>query len=624
MKLAKRILAITFLISTIAIVGIAGLTLVVATDALHDLLRKSLSDSVSREARILQNSVDMVKSDLALLTEGSASGIMDEYSGPNADSLQMLADQLNAIMRKRPAYARSRLVLGGATGPRVLQSARQEDSLNTEIDSPAADPGFGAMLREKQGLRVGEVLFNTAQGQTKDAGKEGRNALYFSAPIVARGGVTVGAAAIVVDFDRLVGELGRPQDNIAFYVADMAGRYLYRSHSEPSDAAKGVKRNMPDDFRLRDRWSKWLAEGDLHLQQELPDPSRVVDLRRVILSEATHTAPPEVLVVGGMASFADVEMNASRFRTQLVVTVLGTGALMVFALAFATGYVVRPIERLTKVADRIAAGDRDVVAPTNQQDEIGVLARAMMRMADELRRTAKNSEQAAMGRMASMIAHDLRNALSSVKMNLHILHTHHREENDDYSDGCEIALEQVRYMEHILNDMLTFARPGSLELDWVDLGEAIRTAAVSVLPDAARKSIDLSRGSEQKLPTIMGDRDKLLQLFQNILENAIQAAPEGGHVTIETRPLLHDSQPAVEIKVTDDGPGIAPEVADKLFEPFFTTRARGTGLGLAIVQRIVTQHGGQVTLVSRPAGGAVATVILPLSSGDGEGSSADA
>lgn len=211
-----------------------------------------------------------------------------------------------------------------------------------------------------------------------------------------------------------------------------------------------------------------------------------------------------------------------------------------------------------------------------------------------------------------MIAHDLRNALSSIKMNLKILYTHHRGEGDDYSDGCEIALEQVRYMENILNDMLAFARPDSMELDWVNLGDTIRTATVSLLPDVTRKSINIETGSDDKLPTVLGDRNKLLQIFQNVLDNAIQAAPEGGHVSIEARPLLHGSQPAVEIKIVDDGAGIPAEVADKIFEPFFTTRARGTGLGLAIVQRIVKQHGGQVHLGPAPGGGTVATIVLPL------------
>jgi signal transduction histidine kinase len=137
---------------------------------------------------------------------------------------------------------------------------------------------------------------------------------------------------------------------------------------------------------------------------------------------------------------------------------------------------------------------------------------------------------------------------------------------------------------------------------------------VSVSPEAARKSIHLKWSEVQKLQTIRGDRTKLIQMMQNILENSIQAAPVGGRVVVETRALMHESRAAAEIKVTDNGAGIAPEVADSLFEPFVTTRAKGTGLGLAIVQRIVKQHAGQISLVTAPEGGAVATVILPIDS----------
>lgn len=613
MKIAKKILAITFLISSVAIAGIAGLTLTVATDALHDLLRRSLGDSVSREARILQSSVDMVRSDMALLAEGGASSVSAEYSGPNVDNLQMLSDQLDAMMRKRPAYAQVQIILKGAGAPRILRSTRLEDAVRTMIDPPTLNPSHEAILREKQGLRSPDVMAGPFQRQMQGrAGGPAGQVLYFTSPVAAKDGGILGAVSVAVDFDRLVGGIGRPQDAMVFAVADRTGRYLYRSGQEQHAAEPGVMASVVDEFHLRDRWGTWLVQDDPHLQFELPDRSMVVDLRRILLSDAVRDAAAEILVVGGAASYSDVEMKAAKFRSQLAVAVLGVGALMVLALAFATAHLIRPIDELTKVANRIAAGDRDVVAPTQHQDEIGVLARAMMRMADELRKAAKNAEQAAMGRMATMIAHDLRNALSSVKMNLQILYTHHRDDGDDYGDGCEIALEQVRYMENILNDMLAFARPDSLELDWVDLGETINTAAVSLLPDITRKSIEVKTASDHKLPTVLGDRNKLLQVFQNVLDNAVQAAPEGGHVTIEARSLLHESQPAVEVRVVDDGAGIAAEVAEKVFEPFFTTRARGTGLGLAIVQRIVKQHGGQVHLASVPGRGAVATIILPL------------
>ena len=348
---------------------------------------------------------------------------------------------------------------------------------------------------------------------------------------------------------------------------------------------------------------------------ELPGISTLLSVRRASLDTGDGEDPRNTLIVGGTAPLLDVESRAAALQRQLSMIVIGVGLLMVVTLVIATNRLLRPIDELTKVANHIASGDRSVVIPTSSDDEIGILARAMMRMADELRAAGKNSEQSAMGQMALMIAHDLRNALSAVKINLQILDSHHRQEGDGQTESCEIALGQVRYMEIILNDMLTFARPGSAEFDWVDLGDTLRTASVSLLAETTQKSIDLRMEGEEKLPTVMADRNKLFQLFQNILGNAVHAVPEWGHITIRTRCLLHESQPAVEVRIEDDGPGISPQNADKVFEPFFTTSARGTGLGLAIVRRIVDQHGGRVYLDATVTQGTTLIVLLPLTQG---------
>ena len=222
----------------------------------------------------------------------------------------------------------------------------------------------------------------------------------------------------------------------------------------------------------------------------------------------------------------------------------------------------------------------------------------------------------ALGRMATMIAHDIRNALSSVKMNLKILHTHHRAAADDLADGCDIALEQVTYTENILTDMLDFARPKSLDLDWVDLDEVLEIATVSMTPMLTEQDILVCSDGHHSLPKVWGDRTRLIQLFQNLLSNAIQAMESGGHLTLEARSELHQSRPSVEIRIIDTGSGISDDIRDKIFEPFFTTRAKGTGLGLTIVHRLIRSHDGELIFESNPEGGTVARVILPLVSPD--------
>jgi len=611
MSMAKKLLMIMLLVAGVTVAAIAMLTWNSATDALHDLEGKRVADSVEREARILQTTIDMVKSDLTMLADGAARHVTEEDAEPSVDSLQRVADQLNILMRERHAYRQAKILLVTEAGtPRALASRRIDSVVRTVVDPAVADWDFSALLAEKQGLRN----FSEKNGLVgKVAG--GEKVLFISLPIRGKDREVIGAIAMTVAIDQVFRTLGGARDGISYWVADSTGHYLYQSRPETFVGHPHQTANAIHDYKLGDAWDRLLSGDQPQALMELPGISTLLCIRRASLDTGEEEDLENTLIVGGTASLVDLEIRAAALQRQLALIVVGVGILMAVTLFIATRRLLRPIDELTRVANRIASGDRNIVIPASGDDEIGILARAMMRMADELRAAGKNSEQSAMGQMASMIAHDLRNALSAVKMNLQILDSHHRQEGDGQTESCEIALGQVRYMETILNDMLTFARPGSAEFDWVDLGDTLRTASVSLLPETTQKSIDLRMEGEEKLPTVMADRNKLLQLFQNILGNAIHAVPEWGHITIRTRCLLHESQPAVEVRIEDDGPGISPQIADKVFEPFFTTSARGTGLGLAIVRRIVTQHDGKVYLDAAVNHGTTLVVLLPLTQG---------
>lgn len=615
MSLARQLLAVTVLIAVLAIAAIMAATWNAASEAQHGQLRQRVADDVSREARMLEGSLAMIVSDMGMLAEGGAAGLAGEYSGPSIDNLQILVDQVNALMRKRPAYGEVRVELQGAGAPRTLLSRRLDDNVWTMVDPPTSGAGSDALLRERQGLRnVGGRWGEDPPADAAEAATRGivPRAVFLRMPVKDRGGALIGAVAISADFGRLVGNLGRPQDDIGFWVSDAAGRFLHRSEPASGETGAALQANAVDRYGLREVWGDWLKGGEAQKRVDVASRSQIVVLHRVAVGEPGGQGDGEYLVVGGAAPYAALDAGASAFRNRVAFAVLVVGLLMVSSLALATGLLVRPIETLTGVANRIAAGEPGVAAPVARRDEIGILARAMVRMADELRKAGKTSEQAALGRMASMIAHDLRNALSSVKMNLQILDNFHRQAGQVQADHCEIALDQIRYMEVILQDMLAFARPGSVELDWTDMGEVLRTAAISLLPEQQRRSVSLELRGDRKLPTVLGDRNKLLQVFQNLFENALHASPEGAVVEVDAEPVLHESRPAVEVRIRDRGPGIAPEAEAKAFEPFFTTKAKGTGLGLAIVQRIVRQHGGEVALATADGGGALARVLLPV------------
>lgn len=607
MSLTGKLLAVTLLIAGVSVAAITLLTCSTTTDTLHGLERKRVAESVRSEARILQATINMVKSDMTMLAAVGAGRLLEEHSEPSADGVQAVADQFAMLMQERPAYRQIKMFVNRIAVPRALISTRIDNVVRTLVDPAVASLEYGALLTEKQGL----IYFNGHTGSLNEEAT-GEKCLFLSMPILGKDNATVAVIAVIVSIDQVFRSLGHPQDDIAYWVADSTGEYLYQSRPQALKGYPHEPANAIRDFNLRESWDRLLLGKQLQLVVDFPAIAMMLGIQRVTLDVGEEKGYGNTLIIGGIKSLLDLDIHIAALQRQLAMVVVGVGILMVLTLFVATGRLLRPINDLTKVANRIASGDQDIVIPTSNADEIGVLARAMMRMADKLRKAGENSEQTAMGQMASMIAHDLRNALSSVKMNLQILESHHREEGESQRDNCEIALGQVRYMETILNDMLTFARPGTAEFDWVDLGDALRIASLSLLPEITRKSIDLRMEEGQKLPTVMADRNKLLQLFQNILTNAIYAVPEWGQIAIRTRCILHESQPTVEVRVEDNGPGISPQIVDRIFEPFFTTSARGTGLGLAIVQRIVKQHKGKVYLDTTGSEGTTMVVLLPL------------
>ncbi|MCK5623040.1 MAG: PAS domain S-box protein, partial [Alphaproteobacteria bacterium] len=210
------------------------------------------------------------------------------------------------------------------------------------------------------------------------------------------------------------------------------------------------------------------------------------------------------------------------------------------------------------------------------------------------REIAETEGLTAMGRMASMVAHDLRNALSTIKMNLQILSRQHGEAGKASREHCEMSLEQVAYMEEIMRDMLSFARPERPRLDWHDVARLLDDAMVTMSHSAEMQGVEIVRRGWANLPKVYCDRVKIIEVARNLVENALQAMPEGGRLTLAAMLLFETDIPMIRFEVVDTGEGMDEETRAQAFEPFFTTRGKGTGLGLAIVKRIIGQHGGSI------------------------------
>jgi PAS domain S-box-containing protein len=247
--------------------------------------------------------------------------------------------------------------------------------------------------------------------------------------------------------------------------------------------------------------------------------------------------------------------------------------------------------------------------------DISERRRLEQQLEDRNREISRTQALAVVGRMANMVAHDLRNPLSSIKMSLQILDKQPAlHSGDEERELKQIALEQVRYMEGILVDLLDYSRESPLKPEWLHIDKLLDAATLIVQKTIEERGAHVTTRYQSGLPTLHGDGDKLRQVFSNLLVNAVQAtegiedrAPE---ILISTHLELGADRPRIRIEIRDNGCGVEPDQEEKLFEPFYTKRAKGTGLGLAIVGRIIGQHCGSVHLESAEKRGTRAVVVL--------------
>jgi PAS domain S-box-containing protein len=220
------------------------------------------------------------------------------------------------------------------------------------------------------------------------------------------------------------------------------------------------------------------------------------------------------------------------------------------------------------------------------------------------RRLRAQESLAKVGQLAAIVAHEVRNPLAGVRGAIQIL-SKRIPEGEDRKVMARIV-ERVDTLNALTEDLLLFARPHTPELASVSL-EAILRVAQRLLAghtDLAEVSVEIT-GVDV---TLEADEKMLQDVFLNLFLNAAQAMKGDGSIRVVVRP----GRETVRIDVEDDGPGVPPDLRDRVFEPFFTTRHRGTGLGLPIVRRDVEAHGGDVTIVRRDEGGSRVTVALPM------------
>lgn len=319
-----------------------------------------------------------------------------------------------------------------------------------------------------------------------------------------------------------------------------------------------------------------------------------------------------------------ISITASRSRRTLLsnveqldltVLLIGSatlGSALLITVLLSRG-LARPVRDLAEQAQRVIHGDPKPVVATGAR-ELVEAAEAFNRTIADLvalrKRLAVTERIAARREIARRVAHEIKNPLLPIRASVETLRRLRARQDpafDEYFDeATRTVLDEVARITHIVGEFTRFARLPAPQPAPFNAEEAVRS--VLSLHSATGAPIDFAA---EPCPELNADRDQVVQVVTNLVQNAQQAVGDraGGRVQVR----LAREQDKLVLSVSDNGPGIAPEMRGRLFEPYATTKAEGTGLGLSIVERIVVEHGGEIQAGDAPGGGALFTVKLPLS-----------
>jgi signal transduction histidine kinase len=330
---------------------------------------------------------------------------------------------------------------------------------------------------------------------------------------------------------------------------------------------------------------------------------------RWLSAERTLGEPALRLVAAApLTPFIEPFRDTARRSAGLVLLVALAGLAAAYLL---TTRLTRSLENLSAAADAVSGGDLSQRLEVCSGDEVGRVTEAFNTMTESLERTLRElstrESLAAVGEFAASLAHEIRNPLTAIKVDLQLA----EEELEEGSVGREAqwrALHEILRLNETVSKALKVARSGPQEMSMLNLRDPMEAAADAARPAFAEKGASLEVESGGIPLPVSGDGGALEDLFLNLFTNAAQALRTGGRSIAE----VSVEEGRAVILIQDDGGGIPEELQGRVFDPLFSTRPEGTGLGLTISRRIALAHGGELELVSSGREGTTFRLSLPL------------
>jgi len=421
------------------------------------------------------------------------------------------------------------------------------------------------------------------------------------------------------------------------HVLDKTAEACYGCHNQSQPLAR---LNRPDRFRIYRNGGRHRVLGIITPIENQPSCSNA----------ECHAHPADQQVLGVL----DTNLSLAQADTQLAVSsarmlYYTAGGMLIVAILswlFVWRVVAKPIKALKNGTERLSQGELGYQIEVQSQDEVGDLAHSFNGMSLQLRGAneeivtwAKTLEDrveqktkelqrahdhvlhvekmASMGKMAAVVAHEVNNPLSGILTYAKLIRkwiasgqaVH--EKREEAMQCLELIAAESRRCGDLIKNLLSLSRTAPMNVQPTTLRAVIDRCLLLVRHQLELVGVELQLNLAEDLPVVHCDPAQIEQVLLALIMNAIDAMPRGGTLWIETR--LSSAKTEIEIKVRDDGAGIAPDVLPHIFEPFLTTKesGRGVGLGLAISRGIVERHNGRIEVESELGRGTTFTITLP-------------